>query len=402
METFIKQITTIALLLALLTTQSVFAVTYQTPDTVALFETSLASRITDTATSMTLTSATTKDGSTLATSTYGFIIDEGTASEEIVLADCTATVCTNMVRGVSVLTGTSSISALKKEHRRGSSVKMTDAPILIFINNILKARQNLENALTYDSALSIATSSNKLVYANWVNDKILSQALIKATSTTQTVSGPVIYSASTTFATTTFDGTVTLNQLSFAVLTPTSATHIANKAYVDGVATSGAANADTTTKGVVEEATDAEVAAGTATGGTGARLYINPASAAQLQPSIYFSTSTGNNKLVGQIPVTANDIITMWADSYQSDDCTDALRLTGTLYFKASAGSPTTTVSSKSMNGTGTTDACLVSAIGYLVATSTATTTITWDMEDGGAAGAIPTYSSLLIQVINR
>lgn len=45
------------------------------------------------------------------------------------------------------------------------------------------------------------------------------------------------------------------------------------KAYVD---TGGNVNASTTAKGIVEEATDAEVTAGTDTGGTGAKLFVPP------------------------------------------------------------------------------------------------------------------------------
>jgi hypothetical protein len=51
------------------------------------------------------------------------------------------------------------------------------------------------------------------------------------------------------------------------------ATQKAVKAYID---TSGGANASTTVRGIVEEATAAEIVAATATGGTGARLFINP------------------------------------------------------------------------------------------------------------------------------
>ena len=47
----------------------------------------------------------------------------------------------------------------------------------------------------------------------------------------------------------------------------------ATKAYADSVAGSPAS---TTAKGVVEEATDAEIVAGTDTGGTGARLFVAP------------------------------------------------------------------------------------------------------------------------------
>lgn len=53
------------------------------------------------------------------------------------------------------------------------------------------------------------------------------------------------------------------------------ATQKAVKAYVDA---GGNMNASTTQKGIVEEATQAEVDAGTAVGATGARLFINPSS----------------------------------------------------------------------------------------------------------------------------
>lgn len=48
------------------------------------------------------------------------------------------------------------------------------------------------------------------------------------------------------------------------------------KEYIDGIAISGSPNASTTAKGIVEEATQAEVDAGTAAGGTAARLFVNP------------------------------------------------------------------------------------------------------------------------------
>lgn len=52
------------------------------------------------------------------------------------------------------------------------------------------------------------------------------------------------------------------------------ATQKAVKTYVD---TGGNVNASETSKGIVEEATDAEVTAGTATGATGAKLFVTPA-----------------------------------------------------------------------------------------------------------------------------
>src|SRR3990167_7467628 len=63
------------------------------------------------------------------------------------------------------------------------------------------------------------------------------------------------------------------------------------KTYID---TSGGANASETVRGIVEEATQAEVDAGTATGGTGARLFVNPSTAAETGVSKIIKTkSTG-------------------------------------------------------------------------------------------------------------
>lgn len=59
------------------------------------------------------------------------------------------------------------------------------------------------------------------------------------------------------------------------------ATQRAVKAYVDA---GGNVNASTTAKGIVEEATDAEVLSGTAVGTTGARLFVNPTSVSALKP----------------------------------------------------------------------------------------------------------------------
>lgn len=58
--------------------------------------------------------------------------------------------------------------------------------------------------------------------------------------------------------------------------TPTANTDAATKAYVDGVAIAGVSDASETTKGIVEEATLAETRAGTATGATGAKLFVTP------------------------------------------------------------------------------------------------------------------------------
>lgn len=74
------------------------------------------------------------------------------------------------------------------------------------------------------------------------------------------------------------------------------ATQKAVKAYVDG---GGQQNASETVRGLVEEATDAEVTAGTATGGTGAKLFVTPAK---------LDTRIGNLSVVKKIEVDATEV----------------------------------------------------------------------------------------------
>jgi len=57
---------------------------------------------------------------------------------------------------------------------------------------------------------------------------------------------------------------------------PTSSSQVANKHYVDNVAVAGAPNASPTVKGIVQEATQAQVLSKTSAGSTGAELYVNP------------------------------------------------------------------------------------------------------------------------------
>ena len=76
------------------------------------------------------------------------------------------------------------------------------------------------------------------------------------------------------------------------------ATQKSVKAYVDS---GGNQNASTSQRGIVEEATLAEVDAGTTTGATGARLFINPS--AQLRAQ--FSTT---NVFTGTSPTSFTDL----------------------------------------------------------------------------------------------
>jgi hypothetical protein len=197
------------------------------PSVVAAFQTSLASKLTSSETStMTLVSGTTGDGTTL-NGTYGFTLDEGTSNKEYILATCVDTACTSLVRGISVNTGTSSVAALKKEHRRGASVKITDYPLLAIITNILTGGDSLPSGIKFGS-----------------------------------------------------DGFIT----GLATTTPTDLSSAITLYQLQQATSTGGVNASETAKGVGEIATQAEAAAGTSAGSTGARLLL-PASMATTTPS---------------------------------------------------------------------------------------------------------------------
>lgn len=81
------------------------------------------------------------------------------------------------------------------------------------------------------------------------------------------------------------------------------------KDYIDGIAIAGAPDASTTIKGIVEEATQAEVDAGTAAGGTAARLFINPSTHRGRAYNDYAADSVGTDSYA----ITPTPAITAYA-----------------------------------------------------------------------------------------
>lgn len=157
------------------------------PTSVALFEDSLASKITSTQTTLTLVRGTDKTGTLLASSTYAFIVDEGLTTEEFVLADCTGTTCTNVTRGISPISGTTTVAALQFEHRRGASVKITDGPQLMILSRILNGIGSIPNKISYTSHPSFSNPT-EVVDKKYVDDTAFSGAgVVDANSTTRGV-----------------------------------------------------------------------------------------------------------------------------------------------------------------------------------------------------------------------
>lgn len=216
-----------------------FGATNAIPTPIALFQTSLASSITSTATSMTLVAFTDKDGNTL-NGTYAFIIDEGTANEEFVNADCVSSACTNMTRGLSVVTGTTSITALKHEHRRGASVKITDAPQLLILHRVINGISTFPNKISYTSHPTFS-SDTELVDKKFVADTMTG---LVGTATTTTY-GTVKTSTATNTVTST-DDTRLPTQSENDALVGTSGTPSSSNKFVT--------NDDTTGTGAVQRA----------------------------------------------------------------------------------------------------------------------------------------------------
>lgn len=204
------------------------------PQAAAGFETSLAAPITSSATSLTLAANAVRGGGTLSGFNC-FTIDEGSSQAEYVCGTVSGTSVTGLTRGVSPSTGTSTIASLQFSHRRGASVKITDFPLLQIIKSQAAGSEVYDAPLVYNSSLATTT--------------------------------------------------IAANRSNFASV-----------GLVQDIAFNGAAviSANTSSRGVVELATNIEVSSSTANGGSGP--LVIPASLA---------TSTYNAATAGRvIPVT--------------------------------------------------------------------------------------------------
>lgn len=129
------------------------------PVVVSTFQTSLQTSITSSATSMTLVTGTDASGDALSGYTC-FNIDEGTSTEEFVCGTAAGTAVTSMIRGIDPVDGDLEVTALKKAHRRGASVKVTDYPSLAIISRILAGTETLPAPINYATGVGPVGSSD--------------------------------------------------------------------------------------------------------------------------------------------------------------------------------------------------------------------------------------------------
>lgn len=329
---------------------------------VADFETSLASEITAAATTMTLVSTSTASGEYLPQGkVYGFKL----GGREYVLGTLSAgRQITSMTRGISLLTGTTT-GGTAESWGRGTSVEITDAPVLLEIINKVSGTQYFDNLLTYTTNHTIASTSNQLAYAGWV----ASFANVASTSAYRTI----LDSANTFSLGNTFSATTTFSQgltLGYSIDSGSDALDVANKSYVDGVAIAGASDASQTVKGIVEEATVAEINSSSATGGTGAKLFMTPyafanSNFASTTVTSAIATSSSLSYAAKTLSMTSGDTVMWWAVCQRA-----AANGSISSSYKTSNDSATTTVF-----GTGA-DSGVSSVLGLFTATTTYSVTI--------------------------
>lgn len=213
----------------------------------ALFETALRERLDRTSTSsMKLISGTMRDGTALS-GYHCFTVDEGRSDQEFICGTVSGTTVSDLERGISFNTGTTSSTTLQFAHRVGSNVKITDYPLIQRMRHILAGAEGAEDVMFYDASVSTSTIG--------ADDR-----------------------------------------------------NIANVDYVNSVAFSGASvvSASETSRGVVEIATQAEIADSTQTGGSGT-LVVPARYATSTAPSSgrYVPvTGTDGNLAEGFLPTT--------------------------------------------------------------------------------------------------
>lgn len=122
------------------------------PIVVADYEDSLASRISSSATSLTLTRGTTPGTVVALSGLYGFRIDD-----EYMTANCVSTACTIVSRGIDPIDGKTSVSALKAEHRRGAVVKISNYPQLSILSRILNGQESASSTFKFGDGTTTST-----------------------------------------------------------------------------------------------------------------------------------------------------------------------------------------------------------------------------------------------------
>lgn len=171
-------------------------------------------------------------------------------------ADGTATL-TGVVRGLAKKYPFTTDAAYKLPHAGQSIFIISDAPQVFNQYSAIGNDETITGVKTF-SSFPVTPSSAPTTDYQVVNKKYVTDNAVLLTGD-QTIAGTKIFSSLPTIP-----------------VLPLADTDAASKKYTDDGFNAGAANASTTVKGIAEEATAAEITAGTQVGGTGAELFVNP------------------------------------------------------------------------------------------------------------------------------
>ena len=201
----------------------------------ALYDGFLSSGISKTATSMTISPGTLRNGQSLS-GYFCFTIDNNAPTVEYVCGTASGTSVTGLERGVDVLNPNATSTSLAFSHRRFATVSISNYPTLQQIVRRINGTDEWEAALTfqqilsYDGAESFTPGSNQLITALYA-DSIANQG---AATSSESASGISQLGTATEQASTTDNGAndPLVLQTKYASSTPTYG--------CDGSATAGA------------------------------------------------------------------------------------------------------------------------------------------------------------------
>lgn len=140
---------------------------------VASFKTTITSRIESTDATINLDSVLDDAGNNLS-GVKGFLIDEGTSDEETIIGtvDAAGSRLTTCIRGISPTDGISSVTSLKKAHRKNATIKITAHPYLLEILRALNGTTQFDadNIMAYDAAPAFTPGSNQIPTIKYIDD----------------------------------------------------------------------------------------------------------------------------------------------------------------------------------------------------------------------------------------
>jgi len=299
---------------------------------IADFDTQLAAPVSAGDTTATIVSVTDDDGNTIPNGTYGFTIDAGNSSKEYIICTLTSTALTAIYTATRQGVTTSGFA---RAHRRGAKVTITDWSAIKGIQNVLEVGYASATTPTTDYMLATKKYVDDASFAGATNASTTTPGVVELpvqsevdAGTASGGAGPLVVTPDTLRARNFNDYAVdSVGSDDYAItITPAITAYTAGQRFTfkAGTANTGACTlnvsglgaktikkdvssdldtgdilanqiieveydgtnmqmvsanstfASTTQRGVVEEATQSEVDAGTATGATGARLFVNP------------------------------------------------------------------------------------------------------------------------------